>query len=713
MYALLLRRVGATALPARWLQPRALSSVPKVSTSVELAQTAEPAKPAVKSLVEPTSSSAGGGPTPPRKKGPGSLFIEWIIDHPRIFFGGLGAAIVCWAVRANVAQGREMALVRMLESEAPLSPREVASLARNNAVPSHIFVATQRVVRQSLSSLGCDGVIADEMPVGSASATMRVLLQLQTFADAAASAKNGGSSNCTDGTSAVNADARLTRALRELAMTLVPGFSGNVCLPMKQTWPLTSLGPAPEPLVLVPARELQGMHMLTRAAAALALQFPVDNSPALATVSTLHTAAAAALRDKPPAEAPPAPPAPPGTWLHGTALEHGLSPTRYASEPLPKHELQLPTCALPPPTGRAANVHALALLALLGATVGFYAPPPPPPPPPTPPGEPKSAYDLVVDRVQEFFFGSPPAATLPSVVPPTAADTSSDADAAVDASAVTSTPTAHAAATAATEFDAEWPSRFGPLPSQGERVALYMALLREFKAGRAAAPAPATAAEAVAQDLAQALVATAAEAVAAEGPPLPSNPHAAEPGSPPPEEIYSAEDVCDLIDLLAATWQLPPRNRIYQPEGVQRQWPLPRQSIKPSPVHLRGALAELKLSSDKVRPLTEIEDTKAAAAAPLPSKPPAPLPWRTWQLEPSGSSEDAATPPLAPPLSALAAGLELASDLPARDATLPVLSRRLTANEVSRIMESRAVCAWGACLWSERDGMRTSSRWLQ
>lgn len=480
-----------------------------------------------------------------------------------------------------------------------------------------------------------------------------------------------------------------------------------------------------------------------------------------------------------------------GAWLHDSKLDHALGPTHYIAEPAHASSLYRPVCPLPAAEACAAvggslsgsssdagllsigdrhaagaaaasngdavsahthssqpavaTVHPLLLLSLLGVLMG-------------------SAPELPIPRPPETAEAAAAAAKLPPTPPPAA------------------------------------PPRTlrSPFPTASQRVALYLSLMLGHRdllmaaaaggaeggagngasdatgggmengtgdatgtstgSGPAAPAAPATAAAAA---IATAFAAALAAAPGDGGLALPQPLSAADPAAcsktpPAPlpvplpphlaivparlrERRYSAAEVCDLIDLLAATHQLPPRMRAYQPAGFARQWPLPRWQIKPSAMSLRQALEETGLLKDKIAPVTLLEGAAAANPPAPPSAIAGPagaagaagaaleVPWRTWH---AGGAAAAAGGPHVPPGHASAGGAadpllaaraasgladSLTADIDEEDARLPALSRDLNFEEVRRILVSRAVCAWGECLFFDdyRAGTRTSNRWLQ
>jgi hypothetical protein len=464
----------------------------------------------------------------------------------------------------------------------------------------------------------------------------------------------------------------------------------------------------------------------------------------------------------------------PGAWLHDTVLEHALSPVHFAHEPVPEHEIHRPLCSLPLPgggfatngiagggaggaVGDAVTLHPLLLLSLLGVTMGCAPEPLPKAPVPALPADAAAAASAAADATKPTTDGGSS--------PPTAAAASAPSEATSAAPAATPL-----APSSSAEPSLPQPrSREEPLPTPTQRLALYLSLVRTYRwqqqqhraeDGSASSGVPA----APAVVLASLLAAAPADGTLA----APSLTHAGEaadgldrsrsplgdttptadaqsaeaalcvqpnPSAPLLPSVYastfSAAEVCDLIDLLAATWQIPPRFRVYEPKGLARRWPLPTQSLKPSPVHLREAFAELKLHKEKERPVSltgtaaapaapagpALADGAAGAAAALAAAgSEIEFPWRTWQYAdaPAVAAVEAgsAVDGRRAALRRRAAALALAGDVPTEDAALPSLSRDLSFEEVRRLMFSRAVCAWGECLVSEYEGRRTSNKWL-
>lgn len=517
------------------------------------------------------------------------------------------------------------------------------------------------------------------------------------------------------------------------------------------------------PLSMVHSAE---MRCQRRAAAAAA----VAGSAAGSAVSAVGSAAAAAGEDTfDELSEGPAEPRRGGEWLHDSKLEHALAPTRYITESAPASSMYRPACPLPAsealaavggalsssssdagplrlvgaissePAGRSSASAPAAAASGAGAASGTGAAA-------EASGHAASTtaavHPLLLLSIAGLLMGSAP--ELPIAKPP-------------------ETPEAQAAAAAAPAKPpppAPLRTLRSPHPTASQRIALYVSMLlghRDLLAAAASASGPASGkgpgadagAGSGAADLAATLAAALAAAPANGGLalpvpiadpepaacaagkpaplPVPLPPHLALVPAPVRERRYTAAEVCDLIDLLAATQQLPPRMRVYRPEGEWRQWPLPRWQLKPSPVHLREALEETGLLKDKVTPVTLLEGGAAARPpAPAPGSPARRLPWRTWHaggddaeggphVPPGHASAGGAADPLLAARAATGLGNCITESIPAEDALLPALSRDLSFEEVRRILVSRAVCAWGECLFIDdyRAGTRTSNRWLQ
>jgi hypothetical protein len=854
--------------------------------------------PAAAATPEIDSAKEGGSGGDQQKQGGSSKIADWIVDNPKLFFGGLLSLVLAWAIRSNVSDHRETALVRALEADSPLASKEIGAISRLNHAPAHVFAAAAAAILHRAGTPAIANASEASVSYEEAQALLRHLLHAQGFADALAevckqlktaeaaaadAAALGSAAAQTDSTRAASPAASVPAAaapapasrlspaqtaaraqLLAAATALLPCLGRASAL---GRWDLSSddllrllpialdrLAQPTLPVVAAPAETgagvtaavasdgkaadggsrkgeagrqtaslpagsgpgagvtppllqsgppLVGFYALERAAQLLAAAYPMTDAAVAAAaaagyapISLLHTQelrhdrrggahAIAAAAHEAEEEGEEGVHSKPGAWLHDTVLEHALSPVHFAYEPVPEHEMHRPHCSLPLPggglatngiagggaggaaaAGDAVAVHPLLLLSLLGVTMGCAPEPLPKAPVPV---DAAAAAPAAADATKAAADGG---SAAPSAAAAAAAGGSVPSEATLPAAAATPP-----APLLPAEPSLPQPrSREEPLPTPTQRLALYLSLVRAYRqqqqrAENGSASSDASAAPAVV--LASLLVAAPADGTLV----VPSTAHAsdaaaavalnhsrsatrdatpaagAQPAATaetaayvhrsqfvhPNPSVYtssfSAAEVCDLIDLLAATWQIPPRFRVYEPKGLARRWPLPTQSLKPSPVHLREAFKELKLHKEKERPVSVTGTATAPAAAASAAGPaladaaavPAAagsgveFPWRTWQYADASPVVEAAAVSAAAAstvdarraaLRRRATALALAGDVPTEDAALPSLSRELSFEEVRRLMFSRAVCAWGECLVSEYEGRRTSNKWL-
>lgn len=85
----------------------------------------------------------------------GSRIVDWIVDHPGLFFGGLLGALIGYVVHGSVGGRDREAAVGALEAAAPISAREIADVGRSNGVPRAVWEAA---VDAAFAACGGDGV---------------------------------------------------------------------------------------------------------------------------------------------------------------------------------------------------------------------------------------------------------------------------------------------------------------------------------------------------------------------------------------------------------------------------------------------------------------------------------------------------------------------------------------------------------------------------
>ena len=73
--------------------------------------------------------------------------MEWVVDHPGLFFGSLAAALIGYIAHGSIGGNQREKAVAEVERASPVSPREVADVGRLNAVGRAAFeAAVERVV---------------------------------------------------------------------------------------------------------------------------------------------------------------------------------------------------------------------------------------------------------------------------------------------------------------------------------------------------------------------------------------------------------------------------------------------------------------------------------------------------------------------------------------------------------------------------------------
>ena len=576
--------------------------------------------------------------------------FDWIVDHPRLFFGTLGGLLAYWIAGNVASNSRKEDLIRELERESLLSPREVAALSQGNRVPLNAYAA---VVATVLDAVAAD--VAAGRP-GAPPPSMSIQ-------DGVALVQR-----------AVGVQRRLAAALADTAAAGAGAADGKEGRPLAE-W-----------------------HLLQRAAALLTAKQAGDWTGTLVDVNTTAVATAAATAAATPSSTPVDVTEEPTYAVRGTLADHFLSPAEHV-EPMHRSRLVLPRVPLPGDAslrdGMTAGLDPLLVLSLLGTTLGAAAEVKPAPPPEVAFRWARPFWAVLVPRfAEQYFFGAELAAEAAAIA------TAKEA-AAAEAAAAAAALAARSHDEAEREVLRTAATRTLATPAM--RVAFYIAMARRYRAalgGTAAPPPPPptlpptiviptvpaappappveAASSAVADTLAARMVASGramesssrSDCDPSQTPPPPAPPSLLATGVPAldGDGTVDAQLLLDTLALLAVTNQISPRFRTW--EATRYPWPAHR--VASPERHLWEAAVELSLEKKWK------EEAKAAGgAAKLPPPPPPAVPaalsaWRSRVRGLPGAS-------------------------PEETAWVASIPRSFTAEEASSILFSRSVCAWGEC----------------